>query len=184
MMINRTLTAFFCFALLALPANFYAFPGGMDASDVKTEGVFSADKAQRGRTIQAAVVFDIPDGYHVNGNKPLGKFSIPTQLTIESPRGLKVGPVIYPRASVKSFSFSQEKLAVFEGRAVIRFGVTIPAGFKGDGAELRARIRFQSCTDEVCFPPDSRDIKMWIKVVDSGDAVKNVNASIFGSRRR
>jgi hypothetical protein len=67
--------------------------------NIGVNGYYSNDKAQRGRTIQAAC--DGPSGYHVNSNRPLNKYSIPTGLKIEKPCGVTVGAVIYPRAVVR-----------------------------------------------------------------------------------
>lgn len=167
--------------LLALPAGTHA---GVAQPNIRVNGFFSADKAQRGRTVQAAVVLDIPDGFHINSNRPLAKFLIPTSVKIEAPGGIKVGAVSYPRAQLRAFSFSEEKLSVYEGRAVLRFSVTIPADFATGVTELRARVKYQSCNDEACFPPATRSINMPISVVGAGESVKRINANIFGGKRR
>ena len=174
--------------LLLIPVNFYAVtataPLAAAQANLGINGFFSADKAQRGRTIQAAVVVDIPGGYHVNANKPLGKYAIPTVLKIEAPGGVRISPISYPRASVRRFSFSNEQLAVYEGRAVLRFNITIPANFDSGVTELRARLRYQSCTEDTCFQPVTREITMPIAVVGAGDPVKRINGQIFGGGRR
>lgn len=172
-------------ALLLIPVNFYATPHTAPAqANIGINGFFSADKAQRGRTVQAAVVVDIPSGYHVNGNKPLGKYAIATVLKVEGPGGVRISPISYPRANVRRFSFSNEQLAVYEGRAVLRFNVTIPANFDAGVTELRARLRYQSCTDDTCFQPETREIKMPIGIVGANESVKRINGQIFGGRRR
>ncbi|MEJ7615600.1 MAG: protein-disulfide reductase DsbD N-terminal domain-containing protein [Pyrinomonadaceae bacterium] len=153
-------------------------------ANVWVKGVFATDKAQRGKTVQAAVVMDIPEGYHVNSSKPLGKYAIPTVLEIKAPDGVKVGPVAYPRAMVKRFKFSDEQLAVYEGRAVMRFNLTVPADQALGATDLRVRLRYQSCTDEVCFAPATREVEMPIEIVNSTDPVKRVNAAYFGARPR
>jgi hypothetical protein len=188
----------FCLALaiFLFPVNFYAGSGvrrtppraepltPIEAQpSISVNGFFATDKAQRGRSIQAAVVMEIPRDFHVNGNKPLGKYAVPTTLKVEASGGIRVGPVQYPRATVRSFSFSQERLAVYEGRVVMRFNINIPAGFDQGVTELRVRLRYQSCTDEVCFPPQNRDITMPIAVVGAGESVKRINGNIFGGRR-
>ncbi len=173
-------------ALLFIPVNFYATPRASapaQSSNVGVNGFFAADKAQRGRTVQAAVVVDIPGGYHVNANKPLGKYAIATVLRIEAPGGVRISPVSYPRANVRRFSFSEEQLAVYEGRAVLRFNVTIPANYDTGVTELRARLRFQSCTGDTCFPPETREVKMPIGIVGANESVKRINGQIFGGRR-
>jgi len=171
--------------LLAFPFSFQAEPLALaQSSNIGVNGFYAFDKAQRGRTLQAAVVVDIPSGLHINSNRPLAKFLIPTSLKIEAPGGIRVGPVSYPRAVIRSFSFSQDKLSVYEGRAVLRFNVTIPANFSTGVTELRLRLKYQSCNDEACFPPATREIKLPIAVVGANEPVKRINGRIFGGSRR
>ncbi|HKS26646.1 MAG TPA: protein-disulfide reductase DsbD N-terminal domain-containing protein [Pyrinomonadaceae bacterium] len=182
-------------ALFTFPVNFYADSNSVARTtaappatvalqpNISVNGFFATDKAQRGRTIQAAVVMEIPRDFHVNGNKPLGKYAVPTTLKVDASGGIRVGPVTYPRASVKSFSFSEERLAVYEGRVVMRFNITVPSGYDQGVTQLRVRLRYQSCTNEVCFPPQNRDISMPIAVVGANDPVKRINGNIFGGRR-
>jgi DsbC/DsbD-like thiol-disulfide interchange protein len=132
--------------------------------NINVEGSFQSSSVKRGGVARAQVTVEIPEGYHINANRPLGKYAIPTVLKISAPAGVRVSPVIYPRAVVRQFKFSNERLAVYEGRAVIHFNVTVPASYKGERVELKANLRFQSCNDEVCFPPKTRDLEMAIDV--------------------
>jgi DsbC/DsbD-like thiol-disulfide interchange protein len=89
---------------------------------------------------------------------------IPTQVKIEAPSGLSVGSILYPRPLVRSLKFSKNKVAVFEGLTTIRFSVTVPAGFSSNKAELKARLRYQSCNDDACFPPQNKDVSFRLDV--------------------
>lgn len=154
---------------------------------IEVNGFFSADKAQRGRKVEAAVVLDIPPGFHVNSNRPLGKYAVPTTLRVEAPNGFRVGPVSFPRAVVRRFSFSKdtkEQLAVYEGKAVMRFNFWVPANQQTGTIELRARLRYQGCNDEVCFPPVTREINLPILVVDANDQVKRINSQLFPAEKK
>ena len=169
--------------LIGPPANFQAAPAPEPDPDISVKGYYANDKAQRGRTVQAAIVLEIPSAYHVNANRPLGKYAIPTTLKIEAPRGLTVGPVSYPRAIVRKLkATNNESLAVYEGRAILRFNVTVPASYQGNEVVVKARLRFQSCNDEVCFPPKNQDVDMGVGVVGAGDRVQKVNGWVFGGR--
>jgi len=44
-------------------------------------------------------------------------------------------------------------------------------------------VKYQSCNDEACFPPVTRQITMPIAVVDANEAVKRINGNIFGRRK-
>lgn len=179
---GATLVSVFAFLLtnLAVTNTLRADPPD---PNIVVAGFFSADKAQRGRVVQGAIVMDIPGGYHVNANRPLGKYAIPTVVKVEGPSGVKISAVSYPRARVRRLKASNnEPLALFEGRAVMRFNVTLPANFQPGMTEFRATIRYQSCNDDTCFPPQTRHISMPIGVVGPSDSVKRINGNIFGRR--
>ncbi|HXM34138.1 MAG TPA: protein-disulfide reductase DsbD N-terminal domain-containing protein [Pyrinomonadaceae bacterium] len=174
---------FVAFALLNLPVGLYGRPTPQSAPNIGVNGYPSTDKVQRGRIAQVAVVIDIPKGYHVNSNRPLENFLVATQLKVEAPGGARVGPVAYPRALLRTFSFSKDKLSVYEGRAVLRFNVTVPANFRSGSLELKAKLRYQSCSDALCFPPQSREVKVEIPVAGANESVKRINGEYFGRGR-
>jgi DsbC/DsbD-like thiol-disulfide interchange protein len=162
-------------------------PPEPQASQIGVNGFFSVDPAQQGSTFQAAVVMDIPRGLHVNSNRPLGKYALPTVVKVDAPRGWRVTAVSYPRGSVRTFSFggaTAERLAVYEGRAVFRFGVSVPAGHPLGVETVRVSVRFQSCNDEVCFPPATREMALRIAVVGRDTPTNRVNGQYFGGGRR
>jgi len=151
-------------ALLLIPANFFGANVPQSAPNIDVNGSFVPNKVGRGRSVRGTVVMEIPSGYHTNSNRPLEKFLIATQLQIEAPQGIRVGPVIYPRALLRSLKFSKNKVSVFEGRTAMRFSVTVPSSFSGNSAELRGRLRYQACNDDTCFQPQTREVKMWLNV--------------------
>jgi thioredoxin:protein disulfide reductase len=152
------------------------------APNIGVNGYFANDKAQKGRIVQAAVVIDIPSGYHINSSKPLESFLIPTSLKVDAPGGVRAGAVMYPRAALRKFKFSQKQLSVYENKVILRFNVTVPPNYSGGSVDLKARLRLQSCNDEVCFPPRNFDQDMRIDVTGANDRVKRVNGWVFGGR--
>ena len=154
----------FTTALLFVPGSFLGTPLPQSAPNIPVDGSLASSKIQRGRTVQGTIVMDIPSGYHANSNRPLEKFLIATQLQLEAPKGVRVGPIVYPRALLRSLKFSKSKVSVFEGRTTMRFSVTVPRNFAGNSAELKAKLRFQSCNDDTCFPPQAREVKIWLNV--------------------
>ncbi|HKO62892.1 MAG TPA: protein-disulfide reductase DsbD N-terminal domain-containing protein [Pyrinomonadaceae bacterium] len=124
----------------------------------------SNHKVNRGRTLRATVTMEIPGDYHVNSARPLEKFLIPTTLKVSAPDGIRIGPIAYPRAVLRKFKFSKNNVSVYEGRAVMRFTVTVPAATSTGAKELKLSLRYQSCNDEVCFPPQTKDLSLWVHV--------------------
>ena len=150
--------------LLLLPATLYSKPAPQSASDVNISGAVAPDKIKKGRSVRATVVMDIPHGLHVQSNKPLDKFLVPTKLDVETPSGMNVGPISYPRPVMRKLKFSKGNVAVYEGKAMIRFNVPVPANYSGGSGEIKGKLRFQACNDESCFPPVTREVKMWLNV--------------------
>ncbi len=153
------------------------------ASSIGVNGFFSVDRAQQGSSFQAAVVMDIPDGLHVNANRPLGKYAVPTVVKVDAPRGFRVTPVAYPRGSVRTFRFGgsdESRLAVYEGRSIFRFNVSVPPDQPFGVENVRVSVRFQSCTDEVCYPPATRNLDLHIGVVGRDTQVSRINGRYFG----
>ena len=149
---------------LLAPAAFYSNPVPQSSSDVNVSGSLAPDKVKKGRITRATVVMDIPAGLHVQSNKPLDKFLIATKLEVETPSGMTAGPISYPRALTRNLKFSKSAVAVYEGKAVMRFNVTVPANYSGGSGEIKGKLRFQACNDESCFPPVTREVKMWLNV--------------------
>lgn len=159
-MISRAKLIAALFALSLFSATLYA----QSASDVNVLGSLKPDKIKKGRVVAAVVILDIPSGLHVQSNKPLDKYLVATKLDVETPAGMKVGPIIYPRPLMRNLKFSKGAVAVFEGRATIRFNVTVPVTYNGSSGDIKGKLRFQACNDESCFPPVTREVKMWLNV--------------------
>ncbi len=150
--------------ILLIPTAFYSTPVPQSSSDVNISGSLAPDKIKKGRVARASVVMEIPSGLHVQSSRPLDKFLVATKLDIETPSGMQVGPVSYPRALMRKLKFSKGMVAVYEGRAVLRFNVTVPANYSGGSGDIKGKLRFQACNDESCFPPVTREVKMWLNV--------------------
>jgi len=152
------------FVIFVIPVTFHSTAAAQSAADVNVNGSIAPDKVKKGRVARASVVIDIPSGLHVQSNKPLDKFLVATKLDVETPSGMRVGPISYPRAVMRNLKFSKGAVAVYEGRAVVRFNVTVPASYSGGSGEIKGKLRFQACNDESCFPPLTREVKMWLNV--------------------
>ena len=147
--------------------------------NISVVGYFSTDKAQRGKPARVSIVIDIPGGYHINSNRPLETYLIATSVKVEPENGLRASAVSYPRPLLKAFKFSKKQLSVYEGQVRLKFNLTVPANYADGSAKVKARVRLQSCNDEVCFPPKNHDVSLKIDVVGANDSVKRINGWAF-----
>jgi DsbC/DsbD-like thiol-disulfide interchange protein len=162
--INPALRVLLIAAFLVLPASSYSTSVPQSAPDIKITQSLASHQLKKGQSVQATIVMDIPAGYHVNSNRPLEKFLIPTQLTVEAPSGIRAGSVVYPRAVLRKFNFSKNRVSVYEGKARLRVNLTVPGGAPSGSSEIKLKLRYQSCSDEVCFPPQTKEMSLWLNV--------------------
>jgi len=147
--------------------------------NISVVGYFSTDKAQRGRPTRVSIVIDIPSGYHINSNRPLETYLIATSVKVEAENGLRPGAVSFPRPLLRTFKFSKKQLSVYEGQVRLKFNVTVPANYADDSAKVKARVRLQSCNDEVCFPPKNYEVNLKIEVVGANERIRATNGWAF-----
>lgn len=110
-----------------------------------------------GRSSTIAVTALIADGWHINSDKPIGDYAIPTRLNVTPPAEVAVGAVVYPEAQLVTLAFAgAEKLAVFSGQARFRIPITASGKFRnGVGAPAKIELYFQACNDSQCLRPAS-----------------------------
>lgn len=126
-------------------------------------GSIANGSVNRGVAARATVVLNIPGGLHVNSNRPNVEYQIPTTVQA-SASGVRIGSVSYPRGRNRKFSFSETPINVYEGRVSFSFNVTVPAAFKGSTVAVRVRVKYQACTNEVCYPPKTKEITLTARV--------------------
>ncbi len=133
------------------------------AQSVALSGSIGKGAVTRGQAARATVVMSIPGGLHVNSNRPGSEYAIPTTLRVTL-TGAKAGGVSYPPGRSRKFSFSDDSIRVYEGRTTFSFNITVPANFRGSTLRVRATVRYQACTNEVCYPPTSKTVNLTAKV--------------------
>jgi thioredoxin:protein disulfide reductase len=127
----------------------------------------------QGDEVHGKVTATILNGWHVNSNKPLTEFSIPTTLTLD-PATAELVKADYPPHIVRTFSFSAgEKIAVYEGTIDIPF----VAKLKNHATAIKASLKYQACNDSVCLPPRSADAEISAAVAAAGAAAPGSSTS-------
>jgi thioredoxin:protein disulfide reductase len=120
-------------------------------------------KVKRGGSAPVTVTLTIDGGYHINSNRPSEEFLIATALKLEALQGVRLTPVVYPRAKLQKFSFSPKPISVFDGQVTLRFtarAVSVAAG----SHTIRGKLTIQACNDEACLRPQTVDVSIPIEV--------------------
>ena len=135
----------------------FAAIAAVNASAQTVSGSLEENTVVKGSSVRGTIILDLPDELHVNSNKPNSEYAIATSIRITAP-GLKVGEVKYPEGKNKKFQFSETELNVYDGETAFPFTVRVPRNFRGTTITVKAVVRYQACTDEVCYPPKNKEI--------------------------
>ena len=153
---------------------------GQSDKVVKTRGYVSVDRIRAGDKFNVAVALEIDSGYHINAHKPSLEYLQATTVQFDAPSGIRIGEPRYPAPGLRKFEFApDQELAVHEGTVFITAEAEADKFIKPGDAVIHARVTVQSCNDKLCLAPADLAVEIPIKVVASGQAVKNANADIF-----
>jgi len=171
-----------CLSALALAAT-PALAQPVPASNTIVVPRLAADRDPLvpGTPFRLAVVADIKAGWHVNSHTPKEDFLIPTEVRVRPVRGLAFSAVTYPKHKETKFSFSDQPLAVYEGRAVFFVPGTVDAKAAPGQRTLGAVISYQPCNDNQCLPPAELTASLTIDVAKAGAEAKPKNENLFGA---
>ena len=97
---------------------------------------------------EITVTIDVARGYHVNANPASFDYLIPTSFAVDGVSGARI---TYPAATLIRPRFAPEGLNVYEGTVTLT--AIMPRGILANLNPIRAELRVQACTDEICLPP-------------------------------
>lgn len=123
----------------------------------------SIKNARKGGVARGTVVMRIPGGLHVNSYKPRSEYAIPTRVSVVG-SGVKAYGVTYPPGKMRKFSFSDDPISVYEGTAYFGFKVSVPKNYRRSTIRVKVNVRYQACTDEVCYAPKTKSVWVTAKV--------------------
>lgn len=108
---------------------------------------------KRGSTFTVLVKVEVRQGFHIQANKVLEDYLIPTALEAELPKGLKLAGTSYPQAQLVKFPFNAKKMAVYEGTVELALKLEAGAAAPLGRMILPMSLRYQACSDAACLPP-------------------------------
>ncbi len=121
----------------------------------------------------------VPEGLHLQSNRPYDPSLIATTLTLDPPPGVTITEVVFPEATDFFLQGSTEPLAVFEHEFVIGLEARIDAALAPGEIVVPARLRYQACDDKVCFRPRTLDTSWTFQVAT--EAAPAGHAGVLGS---
>ena len=148
---------------------------------VQLVALVGTDRVPAGSTVRGALRVTLPEGLHVQSNKPRDPALIPTELLLEPPTGVRGVEVVFP----KGVDFPQEglpePLLVFDREFTIGVQMTVAADLAPGAHAVPFTLRYQACNDKVCFAPASAKGEWTLDVVAAGTAVTAQHAAVLGA---
>ncbi|MBI4889063.1 MAG: hypothetical protein HY821_00470 [Acidobacteria bacterium] len=102
----------------------------------------------------------IAQGYHANSNTPSEEYLIPMKLTWDATGPLTAGEVVFPKAKMEKFSFSDKPLSIFDGEFEIVTKFKRAANPQLGPGFVAGKLRYQACNDKMCLPPKTVEVKL------------------------
>jgi thiol:disulfide interchange protein len=143
--------------------------------------VVEADGVHAGTTVRAALQVKLPDGFHVQSNKPRDPSLIPTVLTFDPPAGVTVAEIVFPPATDLKQAGIPQPLAVFEQNFVIGIQLTLAGNLQPGTITVPAHLRYQACDASMCYIPTTAETAISVRVVPASVAVVPQHADLFGA---
>ena len=155
--------------LLLLVGVFTACAPASAQSPVLNRADASVERASThaGTTLRGVLVVPMPDGLHIQSNKPREAGLIPTALTFAPPAGVDVREVVFPASTDLDLPGYTLPLAVYEDELRIGVVFTIGASRTAGPVVVPARLRYQACDDRQCFRPLDLDVAWRFEIVDA-----------------
>jgi thiol:disulfide interchange protein DsbD len=148
--------------------------GGVKIETAWTPG---ADGVHPGTTIPVALDVKLEEGFHVQSNKPLDQFLIPTILTLTPPTGFSVKEIAYPEPIM--VRVLDQDLSVFEAHFALGALIEVAPDTAPGAYVIPASLKYQACDDEKCLPPKTLKLEVPVNVVAAGAVVTPSTAPIF-----
>ena len=148
--------------LLAVAASAY---GQTRPPEAAITPFVETDAVRAGSPVRVALTVALPEGLHVQSDRPRDASLIPTALTIEAPAGVKVTQLVFPHPTDFAQEGQPQPLAVFEREFVVGAELALDPGVAAGALVVPAKLRYQACNDKVCFRPITASTQWTLRVV-------------------
>jgi len=146
---------------------------------VHVDAYASHEQIHPGEAFQVAIVATIDSGFHINSNRPIDPYLIPTAVRFDESDDVAFSPASYPLPEHKSFSFSTHKAAVYAGKVSIFSGGRLSEDVSLGNIPLSGGLTYQACDDQRCFMPKTLNFEIPLKVVERDLPITRINEAVF-----
>lgn len=146
---------------------------------VHIEVIPTVDRYPAGGSYSMLLHVTVDEPWHVNSDKPLEDFLIPTKISMDLPEGVSAGRLVFPRAQMKAFDFSDTELSVFEREFYVLCSIAISSSVEPGKLKAGGAMEYQACNDILCLPPQTEPFEIVMEVVDEGESFDARNEEVL-----
>jgi len=154
-------------------------PGREQEEIVRARLILPTESLVRQESFLVLLEVNILDDWHINSDKPLEDFLIPTKIKFDESEGVSFGRIQYMEPELRKFSFSDMNMSVYEGKVYALTTITISPTYSASEIKLSGKLFYQACNDKSCLAPTEFYFASLLPVVNSGETAKEVNKEIF-----
>jgi thiol:disulfide interchange protein DsbD len=169
-----TILSFLCLA--AIPSTGQV---PKESDIVKLKSYASHESIHPENSFRIAIIAHIKQGFHINSHSPTDQFLLPTIVKFSETKGITFSPVSYPIPQSKSFSFSKDKMSVYEGKISIFGHGQLSEDISIGDVKVSGTLAYQACDDRSCYMPESAKFEIPLKIVKKSEPIKFINKTIF-----
>ncbi len=140
-----------------LPAFLFVLLSGimMRAEDavVTVRAIEPENPVKVGEPTVVTVELSVSSPYHINSDRPLQDYLIPTTLEIEPQPDISFVRALFPPAEIKKLPIAEEPLAVFQGKVKVAVEIVLGPSIGSKNIVLQGGVHYQACDNKKCYPP-------------------------------
>ena len=142
--------------------------------------LLETEHAVPGTTVRAALQVHLPEGFHVNSNRPSDPSLIPVRLAFPDPQpaGVEVVELVFPKPTELKQRGATEALMVFERDFVIGVVFKVTDAAASGVVKVPALLRYQPCDETMCYFPTSAPAEWSLSMASAAGAKQQ--AGVFG----
>jgi len=153
------------------------------ADTVQWDVLHSQDRYEPGKTYPIAFRLTISKSWYIHGTEiPEEELLFPTQLSFETPEGLKFQSLTFPSPEKIQFDYSDQPVDLFSGNILVKADLVVSESVSEGHYVVKGVLAYQACSAEICLPPQELLLCIPVSIVAAGTPTSRLNQDIFPAR--
>ena len=176
---KKTLYIFIPALIISLFIPFVSF-----GSTVKVDIIHSTDKYRTGATYPIIFRLKISEPYYIHSSTGSEDYIIPTKITFDDTRDLKVTGITFPEPERIKFDYISDHMDVYSGDILVRANILTNESASAGERTINGTLSYQACTASSCQQPEDIPLRFSIVLVSGSASTRELNRDLFLSAEK